>query len=312
MAETPTTAQEPEVSGAEVIIPEVLSPEDMGREQMITRRLATSTKILPQVVEYLRDPEKGQQQLEKYRDLIRALRAMAIHVTFPSDWILHYTKQEKGPVLVSGYLQDIGCERVAHIWGISRVSTIKGPTREVLEDKTYIMRCEADFFCERSGIFLPQVRGSRWSGESFFVRKAKKSGDFINPLWVEESSLRNMHGRAVRALAGLAAIPADYLAECGLDVSKCQQIHWAGAREATVEGEQATRGEGVRNDLFALLKDRARQEKREVSALLRDLCKQHGMPEKNAVSDLTDSQAADLLIIVRELPPIQNGKGAKA
>ncbi len=162
------------------------------------------------------------------------------------------------------------------------------------------MSFAADWICERTGVILNEVRGAPWSGEDFFKRRALKQGGALNPLWVEQAAYRNMHGRAVRSLAGLAGIPEDELRDAGLDTNKCHVVRWKAAGAERREGEAPTRGKTARDELFGVLKQRAEANKTNVPKTLRELCKEHGLAEKDSVAELTDSQVADLLIVLRD------------
>jgi hypothetical protein len=301
--ETPQTppAAEPGLAEQAVLIPEIITQEDLDREHMLTKRLQGSTRLLPQIVSMMKDPKAGEEAIQKYFQLVQMFRASAVRNTFASDWVLNFVENE-GRVISTGYLQDVGCERATQILGVTRVSVTKGPTREDLKDNTYIMRAEADFFCESTREFLPQVRGSRWSGEGFFKGLAAKMGGVLNPVKVEEACLRNMHGRAVRTLGGLASVPQAYLEAMGIDSSHCHIIKWKGAREAepgAAPQEGASRGRTARQDLAELLRTLAGGPIK-LPGYLRALCKENGIAEKDSVADLTESQVADLLIIARE------------
>jgi hypothetical protein len=284
-----------EVEIPEVLVPEVITPEQMHQDLRLAR---LQPKLLPQIAEYLQNPERGEQLLTAYRDLVKTLRLTSIHLTYPSDWVLNVVRNEDR-IITTGYLQDIGAERAALPWGISRLGGILD-RREHLEDKTYIWYCKADFLCERTGVVLSQVEGARWSGDDFYQKRAAKAGGMVNPLWVKQGALRNMHGKAVRSLAGLAGVPEEELKAAGLDTTKCVVVRWGGAGAAAREGEISTRGKTARDDLFGLLKARAEANRTSVPKVLRELCKTHGIAEKDSVAQLTDSQTADLLVLLRE------------
>jgi hypothetical protein len=280
---------------------EIITPDEIREEVRLAR---IRPRVLAQVADYLKDPERGALQLNAFRDLVRTLRLTSIHLTYPSDWVLHVVDND-GRLITTGYLQDIGAERAAQVWGISRLGNAQ-KVREVLEDQTYIYYFEADWICERTGVILEAVRGARWSGEEFFRRRAAKSGNILNPLWVEQAAYRNLHGRAVRSLGGLAGIPEEELRAAGLDTTKCPIVRWGAAGAEHREGERPVRGRTARDELFGLLKARAEARKSNVPKLLRELCKEKGLAEKDSVAQLTDSQVADLLIVLRD-----EGQGPK-
>jgi hypothetical protein len=280
---------------------EIITPDEIREEVRLAR---IRPRVLAQVADYLNDPEKGALQLNAFENLVRTLRLTSIHLTYPSDWVLHVVDND-GRLISTGYLQDIGAERAAQVWGISRLGNAQ-KVREVLEDQTYIYYFEADWICERTGVMLDAVRGARWSGEEFFRRRALKQGGILNPLWVEQAAYRNLHGRAVRSLAGLAGIPEEELKKAGLDTTKCHIVRWKAAGAERREGEPPTRGKTARDELFGLLKGRAEAKHINIPRLLRELCKEKGLAEKDSVAELTDSQVADLLTVLRD-----EGQGPK-
>lgn len=298
MAEEPKPPQEiTDIS----LLPEIVTPDEIKNERLALLH----PKILAQVAEFIADPAKGKEQLQAYADLVQMLRTTSIHLTYPSDWVLNLVENE-GRILSTGYLQDIGAERAAMPWGITRLGDIQDHREYDGEKKTYIWFCKADFICERTGVVLTDVEGARWSGDQFFQRRAQKMNTEVNPLWIKQSALRNMHGRAVRSLAGLAGVPEHELKAAGLDTSKCVIVPWGAAAQGRVEGEKPTRGKTARDELFGLLKAKAEATNSNVPRVLRDLCKAQGVSEKDSVAQLTDSQVADLLTILRD------EKGAQA
>lgn len=295
MVEERKTTEEPERTTIDEIPMEIITPDEIRNEVRLAR---IRPRVLAQVSDYLKDPEKGALQLNAFRDLVRTLRLTSIHLTYPSDWVLHVVDND-GRLITTGYLQDIGAERAAQMWGISRLGNAQ-KVRELLEDQTYIYYFEADWICERTGVILEAVRGARWSGEEFFRRRALKQGGTLNPLWVEQAAYRNLHGRAVRSLAGLAGIPEEELRAAGLDTTKCHIVRWGAAGAEGREGERPVRGRTAPDELFALLKARAAAKNSNVPKVLRELCKEKGLAEKDSVAQLTPSQVADLLIVLRD------------
>jgi len=303
--ETPpsTPSPEPEIP-TEV---EILPPE---RLEDLMQAPAVRPRLLPQVAELLKDPELGRQHLERMRDLIKDLRTFSIHLTHPTDWILHVTRDpsDESKFHVAGYLRDWGAQRIAPFWGISIVpGTLRTRRANVEgapgEPATYILYAKADFVCQRTGLYFRDIEGGRWSGDEFFQRQVEKKG-FVNPLHVEKAGLANMHGTAVRQITGLTGIPDDVLKAAGLNIADCVVVGYRGAArarrgEAAPEGE-GTRGPTVRQELAQLIAQKAKAAGKNTVTFLRELCKQHGLPEKDTVPELTESQVADLVVVLRE------------
>ncbi len=89
------------VPADDVVIPEVITPQEIREEVRLAR---LTPRLLSQVADYLGDPQKGEQQLKAFRDLIRMLRLTSIHLTYPSDWVLHVVDND-GRLISTGYLQ---------------------------------------------------------------------------------------------------------------------------------------------------------------------------------------------------------------
>jgi len=242
------------------------------------------------------------------RDLIKDLRVFSIHLTHPTDWILHVTRDpsDESKYHVAGYLRDWGAQRIAPFWGISIVPGTLRTRRANIDGEpghpaTYILYAKADFVCQRTGLYFRDIEGGRWSGDEFFNRQLEKKG-FVNPLHVERAALANLHGTAVRQITGLTGVPEDVLKAAGLNTGQCIVVGYKGAGrarrgEAPEEGD--VRGPNARTELFELLKKKAGSTST-VPKLLLELCKQHGLPPKDSVAGLTESQVADLIIVLRD------------
>lgn len=285
-------ALEPEVEDAEHLLAE--------RRQEVAQRVRVHT--LPDLVQFLQDPAKGVENLEAYNTLIQALRKFSIRLTYPSDWVLHVVRNEDRTIKV-GFLQDVGCERADDPWGIEYLSRPKD-SLETLPDGTYVWTWVADAFCRRTGQTYLGAQGSRWSGDTFFRRLKDRAG-YLNPLHVKESASRNLHGRIVRTLAGLSAVPEEELRAAGIDTNRCHVVVHRGAREEALPRGEQTRGKGASQELYELVKARAGDQSK-VGITLRDLCKAQGWAQKDSVAELTPAQVADLLAVLRregQAPP---------
>jgi hypothetical protein len=77
------------------------------------------------------------------------MRRFAIAQTYPSDWVIHTTRQEGVVTKQVGYLQDSGAERAGKIFGIE----VGKPTmvHEKLDDGTYAYHFEAPAWSKVTG-----------------------------------------------------------------------------------------------------------------------------------------------------------------
>jgi hypothetical protein len=211
------------------------SPADAAtvvRDDAVVNALAISRRegqsMLERWVED--DNELAIKRVETMVDILGRLRTLSIRATYPSDWLIHVSRDDQGNVLREvGYLQDVGAERAAKPWGIEVRSPIwqREPTNDFFTDNTFIYHCEAEAFCKLTGE-RAEVRGSKWSGEPFFARRAEAGPNGqVDPTDVSKAAYTNLHGRAVRALAGLNAVPVDRLEAAGLDLAKVVRIGYA-------------------------------------------------------------------------------------
>jgi hypothetical protein len=182
-------------------------------------------------------PESALQKLEALSQVLERMRKVAIQQTYPSDWVIHSsTDRSTGEIIKQvGYLQDSGAERAGKIFGIE-VGKVTERREEISEDRTFVYHLEAPAWSKITGEHIDRAVGSRWSGDDFFARGLDED-EKVDPSDVRKSAYANLHGRAVRALAGLSAIPLETLKASGLDTSRCMFVGYAaGAKGGTSAG----------------------------------------------------------------------------
>lgn len=196
---------------------EVDTPIVTNEEQLTVRRVTGS--ILEKWIEGA--TETAMQKLETLSQVLERMRKVGIQQTYPSDWVIHTTTDRNTGDIIKqvGYLQDSGAERAGKIFGIE-VGKVTERREEISEDKTFVYHLEAPAWSKITGEHIDRAVGSRWSGDDFFTRGLDED-EKVNPTDVRKSAYANLHGRAVRALAGLSAIPLETLKEAGLDTSRC-------------------------------------------------------------------------------------------
>jgi hypothetical protein len=174
------------------------------------------------------------EKIEKLTKALDTLRRHSIRATYPADWVIHVSKDTDGNILRQvGYLQDCGAERAGKVWGVQ----IQSPVieREDFADGTYCYHLLATAASKVTGEVVENVEGSRWSGDKFFLRSIGPD-EKVDPTDVRKSAWANLHGRAVRQLCGLNAVPLDMLEACGIDLRKVVHIGY----EKGAKGGEAT------------------------------------------------------------------------
>lgn len=147
-------------------------------------------------------------------ELFRVLNDQSIRHTHPEDWVIFSTD---GGAEVC-YLQDVGCERVANLWGIDfgRAHPARDVIGRDLEDGHYCAEVTVTGRSRLTGQIVEEI-GFR-STEGFFERaweKAAKDGSQAEreriKANVRKAAIANAHGRIVRGLAGLDQMPLERL-----------------------------------------------------------------------------------------------------
>lgn len=177
----------------------------------------------PLIERWLADPEKAIERVNAFVSMLDRLRLAAIKATFPTDWVIHTSKDDAGEILRQvGYMQDTGAERAGKIMGIEVTSPVieREPNQGEFADGTFAYHMLSEAFSKITGERLEYVEGSRWSGDPFF-RRSVGPDEKIDPTDVRKAAYANLHGRAVRSLSGLNGVPLDMLKAAGLDVTKC-------------------------------------------------------------------------------------------
>ena len=217
---------------------DVENPPVTTEEELVPTR--TGGSLLDQWVES--GPEQALKRVDALVKTLEMLRLASIRATYPSDWLIHVSTDRDGNITRSvAYLQDCGAERAGKVWGID-----VGPPvikREDHPDGTYSYHLRADGWSKVTGERVEDAEGSRWSGAKFFERKLA-ADEKVDPTLVRKSAYANLHGRCVRALGGLSAVPPDVLRLAGLDPAKILHIGYeTGAKGGESTGAQVGGGE---------------------------------------------------------------------
>ena len=183
------------MSSEETNIPTV-EPEILGTDKSIVRYQGAT-------IEELAQSDQGKAFLERAIDIMKTLRAASIALTYPHDWVLFKAEDR-----ITGYLQDVGCQRIRDMWGIE-IFNISDWTRVEGEDKEFSYTLTADGMCKRTGGVVEKITGTRYSYEDFIVKRR------LNKLQIEaevkKAARANLDGSIVRELAALKSVPAEEL-----------------------------------------------------------------------------------------------------
>ena len=97
-------------------------------------------------------------------EIVETFRHGAIRLTSPEDWLLfRAVDSQSGSELITGYLQDKGCERVAKLYGIRvfDVSDARKMPGDKADDYSYMQTASGS--CARTGEEVEKLIGSRSS-----------------------------------------------------------------------------------------------------------------------------------------------------
>ena len=217
---------------------DVENPPVTTEEALVPRH--TGGSLLDRWVEA--GPEQALARVDALVKTLEVLRVASIRATYLTDWLIHVSTDRDGNVTRAvGYLQDCGAERAGKVWGIDVGAPVI--TLEEHPDGTYSYHSVADAWSKVTGERVEHAEGSRWSGSRFFERKLA-ADEKVDPTLVRKSAYANLHGRCVRALGGLSAVPPDVLRQAGLDPAKILHIGYeTGAKGGESTGAQVGGGE---------------------------------------------------------------------
>src|SRR5262245_53267499 len=199
-------------------------------------RRAGGGSLLERWVE--RDPETAIKRVDTMVKVLEQVRAASIRATYPPDWVIHTSIDRASGAVTKqvGYLQDSGAERAGKVWGIELGAPLI--ERQDFPDGTFMVTMAAEAYSKLTGERAEVVMGSRWSGDGFFQRTGRDGEpEKIDPTDVQKAAYANLHGRAVRALAGLNAVPLEMLRQNGIDVERVMFVGYEkGAKGGTSTG----------------------------------------------------------------------------
>lgn len=178
-------------------------------------------------------------------------RESSIKLTYPEDWVLYRARD--GSML--GYLQDVGCQRIRPLWGISfdRIDLLKDLVREPVGDDLGNVQFLAAVRgkCEVTQEHADEI-GARATAHGIFKDQWADAQDDPAELKrleidVRKSALANARGRLIRHMTGMGSVPVDELRAHGLDVRRCRGVQFREGARGGGQSNQDEAGEGQLN-----------------------------------------------------------------
>lgn len=182
--------------------------------------------------------ERAMAIIEARVEVLDRMRLWSIKTTDEHDWVLYQREDDSGLKVISGYLQDQGCRRIAAFWGVEdldvsepqRIETTGAgrcrhgnlkvpPEEENPHEGLHVQQLDCDGWIEIKNWYYV-VRGSARSnfsrqtteslegmasGEDDFLKKNKKPGPSAE-MWARGAARTRWDGKVVRALSGLKNI----------------------------------------------------------------------------------------------------------
>lgn len=165
-------------------------------------------------------------QAVKRANALKKIKAAALSVTNPKDWI-----DENG----KPYLQVSGCEKIAGLTGISW--RIDEPVFEEREDGHFAFTYKGYFSLGGREI---EVIGTRSSSDPFFSRAYKKdiAPENIDRQNVKKAALTNLIGNGVTRLLGLRNLTWEEVRGGGIDTDKSSKVEYQKPEQGADTKEQ--------------------------------------------------------------------------
>lgn len=187
-------------TATEVIDPEVVEPE------IVRNEIELRKPSIPVSVDELAalDEDHGVAIVQQRHKIVDALRRASISLTNPQDWLLFRADDR-----ITAYLQDSGAQRIMPLWGIE--ITPKDDFHETRigddPDGDYAITCYGDAYCNVTNITLRDIEGTRYSDEDF----CKSLPPIRKKIRVQQASVANRNGNAVRKLSGLSNVAIELI-----------------------------------------------------------------------------------------------------
>lgn len=179
-------------------------PKPPAEAELVERQTAVALPVTPYSLQDLAASEEGEVVIQRTVDLVRALRAASIALTYPHDWVLF-----KADERITGFCQDAGCDRFRDFWGIEVFDLGPWERNEDNETKDFSWSITASGRSLRTGQVVHNITGVRYSYEDFITRR--KLPRLQQEQEVKKAARANLEGTIIRELAGMKSVPIEEL-----------------------------------------------------------------------------------------------------
>lgn len=211
---------------------DTLEREGIAREIMeeFLERMAAGTRgalvpVLPHAAPETTIAAVAVREVEEAARAARELQEASLKLTQPEDWVLFATRD--GAQVC--FLEDVGCQRVRPLWGITFDATDlrRDLVDRELEDGHFIAEAIVRGRSAVTGEVVEEV-GNRSSTGFFGKAWAASEGKAVEREQVKanvrKAALANARGRCVRTIAGLGQVPLARLVSAGLDPQRIRGV----------------------------------------------------------------------------------------
>lgn len=176
-------------------------------EAEIVERESSLERYVPKTLEEIAADEQGEVLAERKVNILRALRGASLAMTHPSDWVLF--KADHG---VTGFLQEVGCQRIRDLWGIEIYDWSEWTLTKDEETGDFSYSITASGRSKLTGQTVHEITGVRYSYEPFITKRKLHKLQIANE--VQKAARANCEGNIVRELTGTKSVPEAELNQC--------------------------------------------------------------------------------------------------
>jgi len=217
-------------------------PADVAPSTGLERRRFDAPLRLEEIA--MLKADEGVAIIKAQETILTTLRASAIRMTSPEDWVLNKTPDEQGGQ-ITAYLENCGGQRLRkhfriEIFNVGDPPGSGNPTRIPTADpKVFYYVIRGDGRCNLTGEVIEGVEGARGSTGPW---AANFTGEELE-INMRRAARTNLDGRITRDLAGLNSVPAAELEAAWAGTTKklaqCRRGKGFGTRDARMGGDVA-------------------------------------------------------------------------